>query len=35
MSSSSHEMYLRKFVKKTNSILFSVDYPLAPAAKYK
>lgn len=30
MSSSSHEIYLRKFVKRTECVVFSVDYPLAP-----
>lgn len=35
MSSDSHQSYLRPFVKKTGAALFSIDYPLAPASRYK
>lgn len=35
MSSESHEMYLRKFVKESKCVVFSIDYPLAPKAKFK
>lgn len=35
MSSSSHQSYLRKFVRENDAILFSIDYPLAPKKKYK
>jgi len=34
MSSQSHEGYLWKFVNKISCVLFSIDYPLAPKAKY-
>lgn len=34
MSSSSHQTYLRKFVKECNACVFSVDYPLSPLSKY-
>ena len=34
MSSQSHQVYLRKYCNKLNSIIFSVDYPLAPQSKY-
>lgn len=34
LSTSSHQIYLRKYAKETDSILFSIDYPKAPAFKY-
>ena len=34
MSSSSHQNYLRKYSLRTNSLIFSIDYPLAPKSKY-
>ncbi|XP_049849700.1 uncharacterized protein LOC126320007 [Schistocerca gregaria] len=33
-SPSTHERYLRIFAKKTNAVVFSVHYSLAPEAKY-
>lgn len=35
MSSASHEFYLRKFSKKLQAPIFSIDYPLAPSSKYQ
>ena len=35
MSSSSHQIYLRKFAKACNSCIFSIDYPLSPMSKFK
>ena len=35
MSSSSHQSYLRKFVRQFDSVVFSIDYPLAPKKKHK
>lgn len=35
MSSSSHQVYLRKYAKATGISIFSVDYPLSPLARYK
>lgn len=35
MSSTSHQGYLRKFVRSSECCVFSVDYPLAPVSKYK
>jgi len=35
MSSSSHQSYLRKFCKSVDTLIFSIDYPLAPMSKYK
>ena len=34
MSSSSHQSYLRKFVRQNDAVLFSIDYPLSPMKKY-
>lgn len=35
MSSSSHQVYLRKYAKAVNACIFSIDYPLAPTNRYK
>lgn len=35
MSSNSHQGYLRKIVREAGCCVFSVDYPLAPASRYK
>ena len=35
MSSSTHQTYLRNFVKQNDAILFSIDYPLAPIKRFK
>ena len=34
MSTSSHQLYLRRVAKETNSVIFSLDYPKAPEAHY-
>lgn len=34
MTTSTHLMYLTKYVKETGALLFTVDYPKAPQAKY-
>lgn len=34
MSSTSHQVYLKKYCRSLNAIIFSVDYPLAPETKY-
>lgn len=35
MSSSSHQSYLRKYVREADATVFSIDYPLSPMSKYK
>lgn len=34
MPSSSHQSYLTKFVRKSEAVLFTIDYPLAPQNKF-
>lgn len=34
MSTSSHQLYLRRVAKETKSVIFSIDYPKAPFSKY-
>ncbi len=34
MSTSSHQLYLRRISKETDSTIFTIDYPKAPFAKY-
>jgi hormone-sensitive lipase len=34
MSSKSHQVYLKKYCKQLDALIFSVDYPLAPQSKY-
>lgn len=34
LSTSSHQFYLRKYAKTTDSILFTIDYPKAPGYKF-
>lgn len=34
MSTSSHQLYLWRIAKETNSTIFSIDYPKAPLVKY-